>query len=75
MNQIINMFTRLVMRKLMSKGIDAGIKGATGMARGRKKQPVGEIDDYGNPTQQADTSERDRIRAERRARRAARGQD
>lgn len=75
MNQILNMFLKLIMRKAMSKGIDAGIKGATGMARGRKKQPMGEIDDYGNPSQQQDTSERDRIRAERRAKRAARQQD
>jgi hypothetical protein len=75
MNQIINMFLKLIMRKVMSKGIDAGIKGATGMARKRKRAPVGEIDDYGNPTGQQDTSERDRIRAERRAKRAARNQD
>lgn len=82
MNQILNMFMRLVMRKMMSKGIDAGFKGASGMARRRKQQqqPMGEIDDYGNPTGRSgsapkDTSERDRIRAERRARRASRQQD
>ena len=76
MNQIINMFLRLVMRKAMSKGIDAGFKGAAGMARkrgGRGGQPQGEIDDYGNPTGQnggqSATPERDRIRAERRAKR------
>ena len=76
MNQVINMFMKLVMRKAMSKGIDAGMKGASGLARrrgSRGQQPLGEIDDYGNPTgkrvAQSDTPERDRIRAERRAKR------
>ena len=75
MNQVINMFMKLIMRKAMNKGIDAGIKGASGMARrrGGGGQPQGAIDDYGNPTGQSATPERDRIRAERRAKRQQQG--
>jgi hypothetical protein len=51
MNQIINMVIRQVMRKLLNKGIDAGFNKASNMRRGGKQQPVGEIDDYGNPVQ------------------------
>ena len=73
MNQVINMFMKLIMRKAMNKGIDAGFKGATGMARRRNQKPQGAIDDYGNPTGQSATPERDRIRAERRAKRQQQG--
>jgi hypothetical protein len=34
MNQIINMFVRVVMRKIMSRNIDAGINMATRRRRG-----------------------------------------
>jgi hypothetical protein len=78
MNQIINMFIRLVMRKVMSKGIDAGFSKAASM-RGmgkRKQQPAGEIDDYGNPVNRSapegDGQARREIRAARRARREGR---
>jgi hypothetical protein len=72
MNQIINMFMRLVMRKMMSKGIDAGFNKAASMGKGRKKQPQGQIDDYGNPVQRGPTKEE--VRAARRAKRENSGQ-
>lgn len=79
MNTIINMIMRLIMRKVINKGLDVGIKGASGMMRKRGQNPMraqGEIDDYGNPVQQAGLSDQDRIRAERRAaRKAARRND
>jgi len=49
MNQIINMIIRQLTRKLVNKGIDAGFNKASSMQNGRKQQPQGEIDDYGNP--------------------------
>jgi hypothetical protein len=63
MNQIINMVMRMFMRKMVSKGIDAGFKKASSM-RGKSTQPQGEIDDFGNPVQ----SQSD-VRAARRAQR------
>lgn len=51
MNQIINMIIRQVMNQLIRKGISAGINQAGKMGKGRQ-QPMGEIDDYGNPAQQ-----------------------
>ncbi|KIN72851.1 hypothetical protein [Sulfitobacter guttiformis] len=69
MNQIINMFLRIIMRKVMSKGIDAGINKASSMRNGRKQQqqPKGEIDDYGNPVQRGPSQQE--VRAARRAKR------
>ncbi|WP_156025915.1 hypothetical protein [Sulfitobacter sp. 20_GPM-1509m] len=45
------MIIRLIMRKAISKGIDAGIKGASNMGH-RRKQGDAEIDEYGQPTGQ-----------------------
>ena len=73
MNQIINMFMRLVMRKVMNKGIDAGFNKASSLGKGRKKQPAqGQIDDYGNPVQRGPTKEE--VRAARRAKRQSNSQ-
>ncbi|AXI46210.1 hypothetical protein C1J03_09355 [Sulfitobacter sp. SK012] len=68
MNQLINMITRLLMRKLVSKGIDAGFNKASQLGRGQE-MPAGEIDDFGNPVKT-----QKQVRAERRARRQAQGQ-
>ncbi len=72
MNQIINMIMRQLMRKFVNKGIDAGFNKASSMRGGRKQQPQGEIDDYGNPT--GNGPSRDEVRAERREKRQSGGQ-
>ncbi len=65
MNQIINMIMRLFVRKLVSKGIDAGFNKAASLRK--PTQPQGEIDDHGNPVQtQAD------VRRTRQAKKQAR---
>ncbi|WP_415920746.1 hypothetical protein [Tateyamaria sp. SN6-1] len=65
MNQIINMVMRIIMRKAISKGIDAGVSRAT---RGRKQQPQQrKLADI--PPEEM--TPKQRVRAERRARRAA----
>ncbi len=65
MNQIINMIMRLFLRKLVSKGIDAGFNKAASLRKPTRQQ--GEIDDYGNPVQtQAD------VRRDRQAKKQAR---
>ena len=79
MNQIINMVMRIIMRRVLSKGVDAGFKKASGLRNGRKAPPQGRIDDYGNMrAQNGPTPEQQRaqqeIRAARRARREKRGQ-
>ncbi len=71
MNQIINMMIRLVMRKVLNKGIDAGFAHA-GKMRGRKNADQPQIDDYGNPVQSRTAQQE--IRAERRARREGKQQ-
>ncbi len=73
MNQIINMVMRILMRKMVSKGIDAGFNKASSMRNGRQKpQRQGEIDDYGNPVKRGPTQQE--VRAARRARRQNNGQ-
>jgi hypothetical protein len=68
MNQILNMVMRLITRKLLNKGIDAGFKKAASLRGGRGQQQQGEIDDFGNPV-----SNRDDVRAARRAKRESAG--
>ena len=64
-NQIINMVMRIVMRKAISKGIDAGVSRATrGRGQPQQKRKLADIPPEELPPQQ-------RVRAERRARRAA----
>lgn len=58
-NQIINMIVRQIMRRLINKGINAGINQASKMGRG------------GQQSQPKEMTPRDKIRAERRAARAA----
>ena len=73
MNQIINMIMRILMRKMVSKGVDAGLKKASSMRGGPKpQQPQGAIDDYGNPVKNGPTQQE--VRAARRARRESTGQ-
>ena len=63
-NQIINMVMRIVMRKAISKGIDAGVNRMSKGGGAPKKQRLEDIPpDQMTPKQ--------RVRAERRARRAA----
>ena len=71
MNQIINMIIRQVMNQLIRKGVSAGINQAGKMGK-RRQQPMGEIDDYGNPVQPQDQltpEERQQRRAMRQERR------
>ena len=63
-NQIINMVMRIIMRKAISKGIDAGMKRATRGGGQPKKQRLEDV-----PAEQM--TPKQRVRAERRARRAA----
>lgn len=73
MNQIINMVMKMLMRKVVSKGLDAGFNKASSMRGGRKQpQPQGEIDDYGNPIKRGPTQQE--VRAARRAKRQNNGQ-
>lgn len=73
MNQIINMVMKILMRKVVSKGIDAGFNKASSMRNGRKQpQPQGEIDDYGNPVKRGPSQQE--VRAARRAKRQNNGQ-
>ncbi|MEO0402537.1 MAG: hypothetical protein AAF214_09185 [Pseudomonadota bacterium] len=82
-NQIINMILKIVMRKAIGKGIDAGVNRAT---RGRKQQHQAaphQIDDgYDDaaepaqntgPTQAQIRQQRQAKRAARQARQAAKG--
>ena len=63
-NQIINMVMRIIMRKAISKGIDAGVNRVSRSRGAPKKQRLEDIPpDQMTPKQ--------RVRAERRARRAA----
>jgi hypothetical protein len=68
MNQIINMIIRQVMNQLIRKGISAGMNKAGNMGK-RREQPMGEIDDYGNPTQPQLTPEERQARREMRQQR------
>ena len=71
MNQIINMIIRQVMNQLIRRGVSAGFDQAGKMGK-RRQQPMGEIDDYGNPTQpQLTPEERQQRRAMRQQRRQA----
>ena len=72
MNQIINMIIRQVMNQLIRKGVSAGFDQAGKIGK-RRQQPVGEIDDYGNPVQQQKLTpeERQHRRAMRQQRRQA----
>ncbi|MEL7127348.1 MAG: hypothetical protein AAF822_13905 [Pseudomonadota bacterium] len=63
-NQIINMVMRIIMRKAISKGIDAGMNRATRGRGAPKKQRLEDIPP-------GEMTPKQRIRAERRARRAA----
>ena len=72
MNQLINMIMRQLMRKFVNKGINAGFNKASSMRKGAKQQPMGEIDDYGNPTQTGPS--REEVRAARREKRQGGGQ-
>ena len=73
MNQIINMVMKILMRKVVSKGLDAGFNKASSMRGGRKQpQPQGEIDDYGNPIKRGPSQQE--VRAARRAKRQNNGQ-
>ena len=73
MNQIINMVMKMLMRKVASKGIDAGFNKASSMRGGRKpQQPQGDIDDYGNPVRRGPSQQE--VRAARRAKRQNNGQ-
>ena len=73
MNQIINMVIKILMRKVVSKGIDAGFNKASSMRGGGKQpQPQGEIDDYGNPIKRSPSQQE--VRAARRAKRQNNGQ-
>jgi hypothetical protein len=74
MNQIINMIIRQVMHQLVRKGVSAGFDQAAKVGQRRKQQPMGEIDDYGNPVQpqqQLTPEERQARRAMRQERRRA----
>ena len=73
MNQIINMIIRQVMHQLIRKGVSAGFDQAGKMGK-RRQQPMGEIDDYGNPVQQPEQltpEQRQQRRAMRQQRRQA----
>lgn len=73
MNQIINMIIRQVMNQLIRRGVSAGFDQAGKMGK-RGQQPMGEIDDYGNPTevqQQQLTPEQRQARREMRQQRRA----
>ena len=72
MNQIINMIIRQVMNQLIRRGISAGINQAGKMGKRRPQQPMGEIDDYGNPVQQQQLTPEER--AQRREMRQQRRQ-
>ena len=76
MNQIINMVMRIIMRRVLSKGVDAGFKKAGQLRNARKAPPQGQIDH--NTAQRSQTDEERRaqqeVRAVRRARRAKRGE-
>ena len=62
-NQIINMVMRIIMRKAINKGIDAGLNRATrGGGGGGQKRKLSDI-----PPEEM--TPKQRIRAERRARR------
>ena len=52
MNHIINMIIRQVMNRVIRKGVDTGMSAGSNLMAKRKKNkpPLGEIDDYGNPT-------------------------
>ena len=65
MNQIINMIIRQVIRQFVNRGVNAGFKQASRIGK-RQQDPVGEIDDYGNPTRpQMSAEERQQGRAAR----------
>ncbi|KNG95482.1 hypothetical protein [Pseudaestuariivita atlantica] len=71
-SQIINMVLRIVMRKGINSAINAGVK----QVSGRRPAPAGpanagRVAPQSGPTE-ADRAEQQRIRAARRARRAAR---
>jgi hypothetical protein len=68
MNQIINMVLRIIMRRVLSKGVDAGFKKAGALRGARKQQPpAGLREPHNNQTQTGPT--REEVRAARRARR------
>jgi len=70
MNQILNMIVRIFMRKMISRGIDAGIRKASG---GNRKAPgPAPQQSAAAPRPQEGGLTRDEVRAQRRARRAAR---
>ena len=68
MNQIINMIIRQVMNQLVRRGVSAAFDQASKIGK-RKQQPMGEIDDYGNPTQPQMTQEERQARREMRQQR------
>jgi len=74
MNQIINMIIKLLMRKTISRGIDAGFRAATTR---RKAQPRPAVDDYGNVNEPDESprltpEEKRQMRQRRQAKKAAR---
>lgn len=77
-NQIVNMVLRIIMRKAIGKGIDAGIKGATNVTRGRGQQRGAPSprqvpqDDFAPDFQNEGAPTQDEIRRQRQAKRAAR---
>jgi len=60
-NRIVNMVINRVLRIAVNKGVDAGMKGASSVAKKARgpKKPAGDevyIDDFGNPVQKRDKS-------------------
>ncbi len=74
MNQLINMIIRQVMNQLVRRGVSAGFDQASKMGKRRKQQPMGEIDDSGNPTQPQQQKLTPEQRQQRRALRQQRRQ-
>lgn len=75
MNQILNMIFRIFMRKMISRGIDAGLKKATGGRKGPARHPQAPPPPQSQPTPAAQEDggmTREQIRAQRRARRERR---
>ncbi len=66
MDQILNMIYRIFMRKMISRGIDAGIKSVGG---GRKREAPPSRPE---PAPSEDGMTREQVRAQRRARRERR---
>ncbi|WP_164658626.1 hypothetical protein [Tropicibacter sp. Alg240-R139] len=73
-NQIINMIMRTVMRRLVNTGVNAGFDAAAkmGKPKSRRAPPAPDVQADTQTKPKVSPEERERIRAIRQARRAAR---